>query len=266
MAGTLRMQRAELGHPRWRNEAPALARLPSHPIRAGAGPTPRQATLGVTMISPTGPLIMVTPRPEGVRRMRRLLAVLLLITGVLVAESPPAAARSVDPPPTSGRVYWFALKHEIAMHRITIGPSADTGYGKMVITGMVRKPGTRKYRATYRLYDMRRIVLGTRAPASVFCWPWEHKTVFGCSSWLNPGTWDWSDLFHKAQRATGTSPYPPYTYNRQKKCADGIVGSVFTAKGKSMLANILGKLDYVKITPTSLALGAVVGCTIKLFW
>src|SRR4051794_25354954 len=117
-----------------------------------------------------------------------VIALAILLTGSL---APAAAARTVDPP-TLHRVTWTALKYEIARHRIVVGPNRDTGYGKMVLTGLRRIPGTHRYRATYKVYDMTRVVLGARSYK--ICWPWERHTVFGCASPLNPGTWDWGDM------------------------------------------------------------------------
>lgn len=205
-------------------------------------------------------------------RFRRgvfLLAVAALLGGLL---APAAGASVAQPanftPPTIKRVSWSALRYEIRMHRVVVGPSRDTGYGEMVITGLTRLSNGR-YRATYRLYDMRRLVLSTYRSYSGFCWPWNMGPLgLGCAGWNNPNSWNWPDIFNKAAAlASKYGMVSPLTYQRQQKCIQGAVkAGSFGVVGKGAVAALLGRKDLVVPTPGGWALGMVGGCVVSLLW
>jgi hypothetical protein len=203
--------------------------------------------------------------------MRKALLAALVLP--LLALSTPAAAHSPIPdPPPYHKVTWAALKAEIAKHHIVVGPNRYTGYGKLVITKMVRVTAGKykgKFKPVFKVYnvgDPRKTMTATRHLDT--CWPWESGTIFGCSSPFDPGTWDWDALFNLVKKKTQeASPLKPVTLNNQEKCAKGMIPAAsFATVTKTGVGNILGFKDYVRVTPEGYAMGVLSGCLVSLWW
>lgn len=196
--------------------------------------------------------------------MRKLILVLMLVIPLAPAS---AGARTVDPP-QMGRVTMSALRHEIAEHRMVVGPNRYTGYGKLVITGLVSSRG--RYRATYRLYDERRIVMSGQRALAGFCWPWTQLGPFGghgCAGWNNPGSWNWGGLFDIVAKKFVALKPGPLQWAQQQKCNKGMIKAAGLSQvTRSGISLLMGSKDWFRVTAQGWLASVIGGCLISLWW